>query len=79
MPRRASFRIVRIAGRVCALSPIFTAMDRAAAKYDAVCQKRAEGGKLGGRPKTKRLDSEPQGIKNNLKVTQGTSRGHIKP
>lgn len=59
-----------------ALSPIFNEMDKAAAEYEAVCQKRAAGGKLGGRPKTKRLDSEPQVIKNNLKVTQGTSRGH---
>ena len=55
-----------------ALAPIFEAMDRAAAEYEAVCKKRAEG----GRPITKRLNSEPQGAKNNLKVTQGTSRGH---
>jgi hypothetical protein len=59
-----------------ALSPIFIAMDRAAAEYEAVCQKRAEGGKLGGRPKTKRPEIEPKGIENNLKVAQGASRGH---
>jgi hypothetical protein len=59
-----------------ALSPIFNEMDRAAAEYEAVCQKRAEGGKLGGRPKTKRPEIEPQGVENNLKVAQGCSRGH---